>query len=654
MIMKTLSNAIRFLSIDMVEKANSGHPGMPMGMADVTTELFRNFLRFNPHDPKWPNRDRLVLSAGHGSALLYSALHLSGYEDMTLEQLKNFRQLGAITAGHPEFGMATGIETTTGPLGQGLANAVGMAIAERRLNAEFGDKTINNKTYVICGDGCLMEGISQEAISLAGHLKLSNLIVLFDDNKITIDGPTSLSTSENHIKRFEACGWVTKSIDGHNEKEINAALSWAQTSKAPALIACSTTIGFGSPNKAGSSSSHGAPLGGDEIAKTKEALNWPHASFEIPKEVSNEWANFWKRNETYYKSWQTEFAKVKTQFNKFTSNNYAAEIGKQIDQAKAKLFTSPIDEASRKSSQRAIEAVFHNVLNIIGGSADLSGSNLTNTKEHSVFDSNNYAGNYINYGIREHAMSAAMNGMSLSGLRPYGGTFLSFTDYARPAIRLSALMKQPVIYVMTHDSIGLGEDGPTHQPIEHLAALRAIPNLNVFRPADVIETLECWQIALNSATSPSILALSRQTLPQLRLKDDNANLCELGAYILKESEAEFAVTIFASGSEVSLAMDTATILEKANIGCRVVSTPCLELLYQQDAEYQMSFTCNSSLKVAIEAGIPMGWERLIGAHGMFFGVRTFGESAPAKDVYRHFGLVDTEIAEKIKSALSNE
>ncbi len=643
------ANAIRFLSIDMVEKAKSGHPGMPMGMADVATVLYKNFIKYNPTDPNWIDRDRLVLSAGHGSALLYSILHLTGYKDMTMEELKNFRQLGSKTAGHPEHGLASGIETTTGPLGQGLANAVGMALAERIMNTKFGDKLVNHKTYVICGDGCLMEGISQEAISFAGHLNLKNLIVLFDDNKITIDGPTSLSTSENHTKRFQACGWVTKEIDGHNYEQIEQALKWAQRSKKPVMIACKTTIGYGSPTKAGCNSTHGSPLGSDETAKTRANLNWEHEHFFVPEDVLSEWRNFANRNDKAYKKWQRIFKKEGKSLTEFLNNNL--DLQSIIISEKQKLSATPITEATRASSGRAIKVLFPHVKNMIGGSADLTGSNLTKTDQHTAISPNNFVGNYIYYGIREHGMAAMMNGMSLHGLTPYGGTFLSFTDYARPAIRLSALMKQKVIYVMTHDSIGLGEDGPTHQPVEHLASLRAIPNLFVFRPADVVETLECWELALGMQNSPSILSLSRQNLPQVRIQHHNENLSAKGAYILKESENELQTTIFATGSEVKIALDTAKILEQQGIGCRIVSVPCMDLFHQQDMEYQMLFTCNKSLKVAIEAGVSQGWEKLIGAHGLFIGMETFGESAPASALYKHFGIVDTEIASKIVTIL---
>jgi transketolase len=642
-----LANAIRFLSIDMVEKAKSGHPGMPMGMADVATILFKDFIKFNPKDPNWLDRDRFILSAGHGSALLYSVLHLTGYQDMTMEELKNFRQLHSKTAGHPEFGLAGGIETTTGPLGQGLANAVGMALAERILNTRFGDKLVNHKTYTICGDGCLMEGISQEAISFAGHLNLKNLIVLFDDNEITIDGPTSLSTSENHIKRFQAVGWATKSIDGHNPEQITQALKWAQKSKKPVFIACKTTIGYGSPSKAGSHNAHGSPLGSDETIKTRTNLNWEHEAFKVPDDVLNEWRSFANRNEKSYKKWQRLFKKEGKALAEFLDTNI--NLRDVVIAEKQKLAANPITEASRASSGRAIKALFPHVKNLLGGSADLTGSNLTKTDMHSAIVPNNYSGNYVYYGIREHGMAAMMNGMSLHGLIPYGGTFLSFTDYARPAIRLSALMKRQVIYVMTHDSIGLGEDGPTHQPVEHLASLRAIPNLYVFRPADVVETFECWEIALGMKSAPAILSLSRQNLPQVRIQHHDENLSAKGAYILKEAENDLRTTIFATGSEVKIALDTAVILEKERIGCRVVSVPCMDLFFEQDMEYQMSFTCNNSLKVAIEAGISQGWGRFIGAHGLFIGMDTFGESAPASALYKHFGIVDTDIAAKIIS-----
>lgn len=639
---KNVPNAIRILAMDMVEKAKSGHPGLPMGMADVMTVLYRDFLNFNPKDPNWPNRDRFILSAGHGSAMLYALLYLTGYEDMTIEQLQQFRQLHAKTAGHPEYGAASGIETTTGPLGQGLANAVGMAIAERMAHARHGN-AISHKTYVLVGDGCLMEGISQEAISLAGHLKLKNLIVLFDDNGISIDGPTSLATSEDHIMRFKACGFTTISIDGHNYDEIHAALKIAQISEAPVLIACKTIIGYGSPNKAGDSCVHGSPLGAEEAAAVRNKLNWDHQPFTIPDDVLREWRSFADRCLPMYKQPAAPAP------SKDTLDN-----GKVLLQKKA--WTEPYKpEASRKSSEHCLNFLHKLMPNIVGGSADLTGSNLTKADGQGVITSDDFSGNYIHWGVREHGMAAMMNGMALYGpFIPYGGTFLVFADYLRPALRLSALMKQQVIYVMTHDSIGLGEDGPTHQPIEHLASLRAIPNLLVMRPCDRIETLECWQLALNRHDGPSLLALSRQALPQLRITHSEDNLCSKGAYILQEYGDSIEITIYASGSEVSLAKMVAEKLHTEHgKAVRVVSAVCLDLFAMQPMEYQVSIMCNKSLKVAIEAGCSQGWDRLIGPHGMFFGIDSFGESAPAEQLYKHFGLDADNITNKILSCLNS-
>lgn len=649
---KLLANAIRFLSIDMVERAKSGHPGMPMGMADIATVLFKDFLKFNPQDPTWFNRDRLVISNGHGSALLYSCLYLAGFEKMTLEQLKNFRQLGSITAGHPEYDPECGIETSTGPLGQGLANSVGMALAERILNARFNDDLVNHYTYVFCGDGCLMEGISQEAISFAGHYKLNKLIVLFDDNNITIDGRTSLSTSDDQIHRFKASHWNAVEIDGHNHSQIRAAIAKAQTSDKPTLIACKTTIGFGSPNKAGSSSTHGSPLGEDEIKLTRKNLKWSYSPFEVPENILREWRAFHKRNKHNYESWvksfKTKGSFLKDYLSKAALNKVTPAILNYIENTPS----SANSEATRVSSGKVIELLHNIIPNLIGGSADLSGSNNTHVKEQKVISSKDYSGSYIHYGIREHAMAAIMNGLTLhGGLITYGGTFLMFSDYARPAIRLSALMKLPVIYIMTHDSIGLGEDGPTHQPIEHLASLRAMPNLNVFRPADSVEVAQCWELAISSSHTPSILALSRQSLSQLRTFSSTSNECKQGAYILKEAEHHLKVTLFASGSEVEIALVTAKMLESNSIGARVVSVPCVELLFQQDPEYIMMLTCNPSLKVAIEAASGLGWERLIGPHGIFIGMHGFGASGKSEDLYNHFGITAEHCYDKILKVL---
>ena len=645
-----LAKAIRFLAADMVEKAKSGHPGLPLGMADVASVLFADFVKFNPKDPKWPDRDRVVLSAGHGCALLYALLYLTGYEDMTLDELKNFRQLGSKTPGHPEFGYAKGIETTTGPLGQGIANAVGMALAERMLNNRFTDSLVNHKTYVIVSDGCLMEGISQEAISLAGHLKLNNLIVLYDDNAITIDGATSLSTSECHSMRFLACGWEVHSVDGHNYSSISKALTKAQTSTRPVLISCRTNIGQGAPNKVGSHHAHGAPLGADEIESMRELQSWEHEPFEIPEGILANWRSIWQRNEAEYVRWQGHFNANGSALNQFLQGDFNGK--EALAELKNQLVAQQITEATRVSSGHVIDLLSAAVPNLVGGSADLTGSNNTKSSTQKVLNAQDYSGTYINYGIREHAMAAVMNGIALhKGFIPYGGTFLVFSDYARPAMRLSAISKLQVIYIMTHDSIGLGEDGPTHQPIEHLASLRAMPGLYVYRPCDAVEVVECWELALNARSHPSVLALTRQNVKPCRGKPSNENLCARGAYILYETSSDLVVTIFSSGSEVGIARDVREALEKLGIGVRVVSVPSLDLLYEQDIEYQMFLTCNKSFKVAIEAGVQQGWEKVIGPHGMFFGMSSFGESAPYQKVYEHFGLTADKITKKIQEAL---
>lgn len=655
--MGEIANAIRFLSVEMVEKANSGHPGMPLGMADVTKVLYEKHLRFNPEDPLWLNRDRFVLSCGHGSALLYSILYLLGYKDVDVEDLKSFRQLRSKTPGHPEYGCSLGVETSTGPLGQGLANAVGMAISSKLLTAKFGRETINYRVYVIVSDGCLAEGISQEALSLAGHLKLDNLIVLFDDNGITIDGSTSLSTSDDHQKRFAASGWNTIQVEGYDEEAIDKALTDAKSSDKPTLIACKTKIGYGAPTMQGSASIHGSPVGRDEIAKMREVLNWNYREFEVPDHILNSWRNFSKRNYAEYQLWGEKFKNTDNELKKFLERDFINEYKNRLHELKKQLAGIDIPEATRKSSARVINALFEiEGHNLIGGSADLTPSNNTEAKSAQPIEQGFATyGNYIHYGIREHLMAAAMNGISLQkAFIPFGGTFLAFSDYARPAIRLSALMKQGVIYVMTHDSIGLGEDGPTHQPVEHLAALRAIPNLNVFRPADIAETIECWQLALSSRQTPSILALSRQNLSQIRKEYKQENLSAKGAYIIRSEQFdELKITIFASGSEVEIAFQVADKFEKYhNIGVRVVSVPCFELFKAQTSEYQVSIMCNNSLKVAIEAGVKMGWERFISPHGIFFGVSTFGESAPAKDAYNHFGLTADNIYTKLSELIA--
>jgi transketolase len=650
--MKNIANAIRFLSIDMVEAAKSGHPGMPMGMADIAAVLYKDFLKFNPHDTTWPNRDRFIVSNGHGSALLYSCLYLSGYEKMTLDELKRFRQIGSITPGHLEMNKECSIETTTGPLGQGLANAVGFALAERMMNARFGNELVNHKTYVFCGDGCLAEGVGQEAIALAGHLGLKNLIVLFDDNGITIDGPTSLSTSEDHIKRFEAAGWNAMRIDGHDYEQIKNALKIAQSSDKPIMIACKTKIGWGAPNKAGFNFVHGAPLGKEEAALTRNHLGWEHPAFVVPDEILRDWRSFAKRSEPEYIAWSKRYESKGADFHKFINKTDLIDVSKVFADLKAAFYAEADLEASRVSSGKVLYGIARDVLNLIGGSADLTGSNNTRPKYFADISKGSYAGRYVNYGEREHLMAAMMNGMALyGGFIPYAGTFLTFSDYCKPAIRLSAMMRQQVIYIMTHDSIGLGEDGPTHQAVEHLAGLRAIPHLRVYRPADNIETLECYELALKDINTPSLFALSRQPLPRVRLDNEAANLASYGGYIIKEAESELEVTIFATGSEVAIALQTAKILENIARGVRVVSVPCIELLFEQDAEYLMMLTCNNSLKVGVEAASSFGWERLIGSHGLFFGVDSFGHSGPYKEVYKHFGLEAQHISSKISEIL---
>lgn len=653
-----MANAIRALAMDAVEKANSGHPGMPMGMADVATVLFSQFLKFSPTNPTWPDRDRFILSAGHGSMLLYALFYLTGYPDITIEDIKNFRQLHAKTAGHPEYGMLKGIETTTGPLGQGLANSVGFAIAEKIAAARYGKNIANHYTYVIAGDGCLMEGISQEAISLAGHLKLSKLIVLFDDNGISIDGPTSLTTSEDHIGRFKACGWDAVRIDGHNPIEIAAAIVKAKKSKKPSLIACRTTIAFGSPNKAGSSASHGSPLGKDEIDKTRTQLSWKHAPFEIPTDVLNLWRKTGQNSQAEFAAWNERFGKLKksrqAEFTRTDKGELPNGLDKAFDDLKKKYASEKPNWATRKSSGEVLKDIVKFVPEMIGGSADLTGSNLTKTDALTPITANDFSGRYMYYGVREHAMGAIMNGMALhGGVIPFGGTFLVFSDYCRPAIRLSALMKQRVVYVMTHDSIGLGEDGPTHQPVEHLAALRVIPNLNVFRPADACETTECWQLALEAKSTPSLLALTRQNLPEIR-NYTKENLCARGAYIISENVGDLKVTIFATGSEVSLALNAQKTLHSQSIGTRVVSVPCAELFFKQDAEYKVNFLCNNSIKVVVEAAAKMGWERFLGPHGIFVGMESFGESAPAEELYKYFGITADHVVRKVTDKLATQ
>ncbi len=647
-----MANAIRALAMDAVEKANSGHPGMPMGMADVATVLFRDFLKFDPKNPRWTDRDRFVLSAGHGSMLIYALLYLTGYEDVTIEDLRKFRQLGAKTAGHPEYGHASGIETTTGPLGQGLANAVGMALAERMMAARFGEIT-DHKTYVIVGDGCLMEGISQEAISLAGHLKLNKLIALFDDNSISIDGPTSLATSEDTIKRFEASGWNTMAVNGHNEAEIKEALGKAQHSDKPVLIACKTTIAFGAPTKAGKASSHGSPLGKEEIEGARAKLGWNHPPFEIPERILASWRSVGERRSAAYEEWNARYAAhPSVEFERMLSGKLPSGWQEKLQELKKAIVAKQPNEATRKSSQDVLEVVNPLIPEIIGGSADLSGSNNTKTKTLGVISANDFSGRYIHYGVREHAMGAVMNGLALHGsFIPYGGTFLVFSDYCRPAIRLAALMGLRVIFVMTHDSIGVGEDGPTHQPIEHLASLRAIPNLHVFRPCDASETAECWEIAIQSKHTPSVLCLTRQNLPSLRLEYAAENLCERGAYVIRDEarhiRSNLQVTLVATGSEVSIAVEAQKLLSAQNVLSRVVSMPCMEMFDAQPESYRRKVIEDGTIVVAIEAASKFGWGKYIGEYGMFIGMEGFGASGPAPDLYKHFGITAEDIVKKV-------
>ncbi len=647
---KDMANAIRALAMDSVEKANSGHPGMPMGMADVAAVLYGEFLAFDPKHPHWPNRDRFILSAGHGSMLQYALLYLTGYEDMTLDELKNFRQLGAKTAGHPEYGHATGIETTTGPLGQGLANAVGMALAERLQAARFGS-IVDHTIYTIAGDGCLMEGISQEAISLAGHLQLSKLVVLFDDNKISIDGPTSLTTSEDTLKRFESSGWHVQQIDGHDHSAIALAIKAAKQSDKPSLIACRTVIGYGAPTKGGTAGCHGSPLGKTEIAAAREKLMWPHAAFDIPADILDAWRALGKRGHDEYHRWlgryNAEPKEKRAEFERVLSKELPAGWAEAFKAHKRKIAESKPNEATRKSSENFLEAIVPAIPEMIGGSADLTGSNNTKTKAMKPVTAKDFSGSYLYYGVREHAMGAIMNGMSLhGGFIPYGGTFLVFTDYCRPAIRLSALMNQRVIYVMTHDSIGLGEDGPTHQPVEHLASLRAIPNLHVFRPADATETAECWALALSMKDAPSVLSLTRQNLPTLRETYTDENLCARGGYILSDAK-DAKATLIATGSEVSLAVDAQKKLAEKGIAARVVSLPCWELFDAQPASYRESVLGKNTFKLAIEAASGFGWERYTGTDGAFIGMNSFGASAPAPDLYKHFGITAEAVVDAV-------
>ncbi len=651
-----LSNAVRFLSIDAVQKAKSGHPGMPMGMADVATVLFKYHLRFNPKNPEWINRDRFILSAGHGSMLLYSLLHLTGYESVSIEDIKNFRQLNSICAGHPEYKKGTGIETTTGPLGQGLGNAVGMAIAEEIYRKKFGSKVINNKTYVIASDGDLMEGISHEAMSLAGHLKLKNLIVFFDNNKISIDGATSLSVSDNYKKRFESYNWNYTEINGHNIKQISKAISKASKSNKPTIISCKTIIGFGSPNKSGKASSHGSPLGDDEITLVRKKLKWNNKPFEIPNDILDEWRKIGKKGEQLEKKWQEDINKKNSKISINLKNIFVdSDLGKLeslIEKEKTKYFDTKPSLATRQCSMAVIENISSLFPQLIGGSADLSGSNNTKTSNSKIINFKNFNGNYIHYGVREHGMSAVMNGISLyGGLIPYGGTFLIFSDYSKPSIRLSALMGLKVIYIFSHDSIGLGEDGPTHQPIEQLTGLRAIPNLNVFRPADINETLECWEIALKSNGTPSAIALSRQKVPYINPQNTKENKCEKGAYVVNLTSHESKVTIIASGTEVELALKVQKKLKENNIDTKVVSMPCMELFDKQTENFRNDIIDQDSLVVTLEAGSVISWQKYTKYKGINIGIDKFGESAPFNEVYEHFGLSEDKITNLIQKKL---
>ena len=643
-----LANCIRFLSIDAVQKANSGHPGMPMGMADVVTILFQKFLKFNPKNPNWLNRDRFILSAGHGSMLLYSLLYLTGYKSISLKDVKSFRQLNSICAGHPEYHPGSGIETTTGPLGQGIGNAVGMALAQSILDHKIGKKIFNHKTYVLAGDGCLMEGISHEAMSLAGHLKLKNLIMLFDNNSISIDGPTSLTVSDNFKKRFESYGWDYIDINGHNPKEIFKALKKVQNAKRPTVISCRTKIGYGSPNKSGKASSHGSPLGSDEISLVRKKLQWHHKAFDIPKDLLSQWRKIGQQGSIEEKKWNKIYQKNRTQINKIFNQNFSKEIKKEKLSATQDI--KPL--ASRKASEKTLIALTLKENSLIGGSADLAGSNNTKTKTQKIIEPGKFDGNYIHYGVREHAMAAMMNGIALhSKFIPYGGTFLIFSDYCKPAIRLSALMEKQVIYVMTHDSIGLGEDGPTHQPIEQLSGLRSIPNLNVLRPADRMETIECWEIALKNKKTPSVLSLTRQNLEPIRLKFSNTNKCSLGAYEILRSNKKINITILASGSEVNLAKKVSKNLAKDRIYSKVISVPSQEIFQKQSQGYKNKIMKETKYVFSIEAGRTDCWKKYIGKDGLSFGIDDFGKSAPYEDIYNHFGLSVKNISSKIKNFL---
>lgn len=651
-----MANAIRFLAMDAVEKANSGHPGLPLGAADVATVLFGRYLKFDPKNPLWPDRDRFVLSAGHGSMLLYSLLYLTGYEDMTIEDIKSFRQLGAKTAGHPEYGHASGIETTTGPLGQGIANAVGMAIAERKLSEEFGSDLQSHYTYALVGDGCLMEGISQEAIALAGHLKLNKLIVIWDDNKITIDGAVSLSDSTDQIARLKSANWNTIEIDGHNPDEIAAAIEAAHKSDKPTFIAAKTIIGFGAPNKQGTHKVHGSPLGAEEIAAARKSLNWEAEAFSVPADVLDAWRLVGLRSTKARKEWEERLNKAdaekRAEFNRRFAGDLPGSFDTTIDAFKQKIAANNPTVATRKASEDALEVINGLLPETLGGSADLTPSNNTKTSQMKSITPTDFSGRYMHWGIREHATAAAMNGIALhGGLIPYSGGFLIFSDYCRPSVRLAALMGIRVVHVWTHDSIGVGEDGPTHQPVEHFAALRAIPNLLLFRPADETETAECWQIALKEKHRPSGLALTRQNLVPARTEYEDKNLCAYGAYeLISASDAK--VSIFASGSEVEIAIKAQQQLAAKGIPTRVVSVPCFELFFEQDADYQEAIIGHAAVNIGVEAGIRQGWDAIIGSTGAFIGMKSFGASGPAKDLYKHFGITAEAVVAAAEAKLA--
>ena len=652
---KDMANAIRALSMDAVQKANSGHPGMPMGMADAATVLFGRHLTFDPSRPTWPDRDRFVLSAGHGSMLLYAVLYLTGYRPMTLDQLRNFRQLGSLTAGHPEVDFEAGIETTTGPLGQGIANAVGMALAERLLNARFGDALVDHRTYAIAGDGCLMEGISHEACSLAGHLKLGRLIVLYDDNGITIDGPTDLAFSDDTTRRFEAYGWDVHAVDGHDPAAVDRALTEARATDTPSLIRCRTTIGFGAPTKAGTAGSHGSPLGEAEIAGAREALGWPYTPFEIPEPILQAWRAAGARGAGPRTDWDRRLeaaeASVRSAFEAAMAGDLPEGLDGLIAEFKRRAAQEAPKIATRAASGNVLDVLVPAMPELIGGSADLTGSNNTRSKTGDDIAPGSFGGRYIRYGVREHGMAAMMNGMALHrGLVPYGGTFLTFSDYCRPSIRLAALMRQRVVFVMTHDSIGLGEDGPTHQSVEHVSSLRAIPNLMVFRPADSVETAESWQLALAARETPSVIALTRQGLPTVRGGDDG-NATARGGYILADADGAADVLLIATGSEVSIALQARTLLQADGVGARVVSMPCCELFEAQDAAYRRTVLGDARVRVAIEAGCRHGWDRYIGPDGAFIGMEGFGASGPADELYRHFGITPEAAVAAAKARL---